>query len=122
MRLLIHALALSAISLASIVAGFWVWRWSPSPNQVAVQVPVALLVGVPLMVAWIWRGRAVFRARWLSIAPSTLAICALIVVSGHYLVTGYLTAPGNVFGAWLVLSVEAAIALSIVFAAGRTGH
>lgn len=122
-RLLGVAAALAVISLVSIGFGFWMARIAGTANQLAVQLPVAILVGVAGMVG----GLHILRPRYglnpaQEFVPTLLLafpVSGLLVVGVHYLVTGYLTAFGNVMGAWFVLFVEAVIALPIAAAAGH---
>ena len=122
-RLVINATILVGISLASIVAGYWLFRILGSSHQLAIQVPSALFTGVFGMVLWL-RG---FR-RTNGLDPRTdyvptlllgFPICAILVVAGHYLVTGYLTAFGNVAAAWFVLFAEFLLAAPLAARSSR---
>jgi len=46
-------------------------------------------------------------------------VCAVLLIGSHYFVTGYLTAFGNIVGAWLVLFAEVLISMPIAVAIGR---
>ena len=122
-KLLLNAGVLSGVSLASIVVGFWAYRLLGVTNQIAVQVPVALVSGVAGIVVWLNRFRRV-----LKLIPETdhvlvvllgFPVCAALVVGGHYLVTGYLTALGNVVGAWFVFFAEMLISIPIAAAINK---
>ena len=122
-RRVINATILAGISLASIVVGFWLFRFLGASHQLAIQMPSALLTGASGMVLWL-RG---FR-RLHGLDPSTdyvptlllgFPICAILVVAGHYLVTGYLTAFGNVAGAWFVMFAEFVLAAPLAARGSR---
>lgn len=122
-KLLLNAAVLTGVSLASIVCGFWAYRLLGVADQIAIQIPVALVSGVAGMVAWLHRFRSVHKLN-----PKTdygfvillgFPVCAALVVGGHYLVTGYLTALGNVISAWLVYFAEVLISMPMAAAIGR---
>ncbi len=116
-RLLLSATVVSIISLGSIVAGFWAFKTVNATNQIAVQVPVALLAGIAGLVGWF---RLATRAHLLvSGADHVLTFAATIPTSAvllalvHYLVTGYLTSFGNIVAAWPLLLCQYMIAALI---------
>ena len=122
-KLLSSATVLAAISLASVVVGLSAFKIIGNASRLAVQVPVAVILGVAGMVGWFHGLRRVHGLIPESdFVPSLLLgfpVSGLRVVGVHYLVTGYLTALGNIFGAWLVLFAEAPVAMPTASAIGR---
>ena len=116
-RLLLSATAVSLISLVSIVAGFWAFKGVGAANQIAVQVPVALLAGIAGLVGWF---RVARRAHLLRagtdialIFAASIPVSAALLTLGHYLITGYLTAFGNIAATWPLLFGQYVIAALI---------
>ncbi len=103
LRILLHGSALLASNLAGIVIGFFAFALMGAKNQIAVQLPVAVLVSIGLYLSWILvlrlppfrairlhGGRECFHA-----GVASLLIGPLVFVPVHYLTQGYLTAVGN---------------------------
>ena len=116
---LLDAVGLSCIGLGSMVLGFWVFRLGGSDDQMAVQLPVALIAGVVGMIVWLRRVRAGGSRRPGRVLLAVFPVSALLVVAGHFVVTGYLTALGNVIAAWLVLLAQMAVAVPATVGRGR---
>jgi hypothetical protein len=116
-KLLLNAAALSGLSLVSIVCGFWAWQLLGGASQLAVQVPITLACGAAGMVGWLKCLRRVHQLNpstdYLPVILLALPVCALLLAGGHYLVTGYPTAFGNIAGTWLVFLAEAGMAVPI---------
>lgn len=122
-KLLLNAAVLSGISLVSIVFGFWAYRLLGVTNQITVQVPVALVFGIASIVVWLNWFRRVHKliagTDYMLVILLGIPVCAALVAGGHYLVTGYLTAFGNIVGAWFVFITEVLISMPIAAVIGR---
>lgn len=121
-KLLLNAAVLSCVSLASIGCGFGAYRLLGVTSQIAVQVPVALVCGVAGIVAWLSWFRRVHKMKpecdYVPVIMLGFPVSAVLVVGGHFLVTGYLTAFGNIAGAWIVFFAEVLISMPIASAIG----
>lgn len=122
-RLLLDAAVLASISLASIVLGFWLYVALGGGDQLAVQVPAALVTGTAGMVVWQVGLRRLggedSRSSRLPVFLLAFPVCAVLLVVVHRVVTGYLTGFGNVAAAWSVLFLEMLIAVALVAAGDR---
>ena len=100
---LLHAAVLAAVNLGSIIGGFMVYYLAPWDQQLAIQIPVALLLNTAAFVAWF---ALTHRGRWrrlalrepvdlLSVFAVALLWTPLIFVPLHLVMSGYLTSVGN---------------------------
>jgi len=116
-RILAAAIAVALANLASVVAGFWAWRLSGRPDQLAVQVPVTMAVGVAAVVALtalaVRRGWLPGDVTWLAVLLAALPAGAAILVAAHFVVTGYLTGFGNVAALAVLQLAENLVALPL---------
>ena len=123
-RRLLHAIALVTANFAGLWLGFLAFYVADTANQLAVQLPIAVVVSVAAFVAWIrlvnGRGSARLRfgeradAAWVhGLAP---AVAALAFVPLHLATTGYLTAVTNVLAVW---GFQLVVNLVVVGAAAR---
>lgn len=98
-KLILNALVIGALNLASFVIGFWIFRLGGSGEQMLIQGTTALVVAVVLVVTWLVAFRKVNRLEmetdfirvFLLVFPCT----PVIFIPAHFLVTGYLTGIGN---------------------------
>ena len=98
-RLILNALVIGALNLASFVIGFWIFSLGGAGEQRLVQGGAAIVVAVLLVVVWLVVFRRVTRLEvghdfirvFLLVFPCT----PVIFVPVHFLVTGYLTGAGN---------------------------
>jgi len=105
---LLHGFVLASIQLFSILSGFGVHTLLGFGNQIAIQLPVAVLVSVGGFSVWVWLldranlNRLNLRSRQGLI--STLLASFLwapdIFIPLHYFTQGYLTSIGNVLAIW----------------------
>lgn len=105
---ILHGFFLAGIHLFSILAGFGVHTLLGLGNQIATQLPVAVLVSVAGFLFWLWfLGKA--NLGWLSLRSREGLVSALLVsfiwapvlfIPLHYLTQGYLTSFGNVLAIW----------------------
>ena len=122
-RLLLSALVIAVLNLASVVIGFMVHGLSGAGDQLAVQLPVAFLTGVGLVVVCVaffdrysgLREGADYMAVFLLVFPVGTAVFAVT----HFIVTGYVTSIGNIVYGIPVYFVENAIALPLGAALAR---
>lgn len=98
-KLILNALVIGALNLASFVIGFWIFSLGGSEQQMLVQGTAALMIAVVLVVTWLVFFRRVNRLEvetdfirvFLLVFPCT----PVIFIPVHFLVTGYLTGFGN---------------------------
>jgi hypothetical protein len=108
-RIALHSFALELVTMASVAAGFAVYRTTGLSEQVAIQTLVAGIVCTALFALWGWAshrassGRLALRSLreigWTYGAAFVWTPIVLIPV--HYLMRGYLTSFSNVLVAWV---------------------
>jgi hypothetical protein len=105
LKLILSAAVITMINKAGIASGFLIWYYSGTPNQLMVQVPLALTVSIGGTLFWLLRCE-----RWHRLALERdaiyvflliLPVGAFLFVPIHYLWTGYLTSFGNIIGGWM---------------------
>jgi len=103
----VHALVLALLNLGAILAGFLVFSVVPSEDQIAVQVPVAVLLNLAGWLAWDRLAARRGRLRPLRTAGRAAAACGLAMLVAaavfaglHYATQRYLTSFGNILGLW----------------------
>jgi len=105
-----NALALAAANFGSGVLAFWLWRVSGINNQVGVQLPVTMIVGVTLVTIWFTRSGTRFGALsgrdHARIIGAAFLVLAAVFIPLHYLLTGYLTSFANLLALWLVQAAQ----------------
>lgn len=115
--LLVGALVVAGVNIASVVPGFWISRLVGDSSQVLVQLPVAIVTGVCGVVVWLRRGKRLHGleagAGHLRAALLALPFGAAVFFAAHYLVTGYPTSFGNIVALWAIQVIENAIAMPI---------
>ncbi len=102
-RILLHGIALLASNLAGIVIGFFACALMGAKNQVAAQLPIAVVVSIGLYLSWVlvlrlrpFRSIRLHGGReYCSAGVASLLIGPLVFLPVHYLTQGYLTAAGN---------------------------
>ena len=116
-EILLSALVISVLNLASVVIGFLSYIFSGAEAQLLVQIPVSLISGVLLVIGWIVGFRRLHR---LSAGEDFIAVMlvaypmgAVIFTGVHYVVTGYLTSLGNIGPLWGLQLAENALALPV---------
>ena len=126
-KILLHALALAAFNLAAILAGFAFYKISGISNQLAAQIPAAVLLsafGFALWYTIAYRvGGERLRLRGLSAYAgayvAAFAWLPIIFVPLHYVSQGYLTSFANIYYTWLFQALANALALAAAYAAAR---
>ena len=107
-RILLHSLVLAIVNLGSIIVGFYIYYILKPANQLAVQVPFAMIFSIIVFLLWSvlvrrlpiehlpLQGRNEFRCTFLF----ALVWSPVIFVPLHYITQGYLTSFGNILGCW----------------------
>jgi hypothetical protein len=128
-RRIVHATVLVLANLAGILGGFIAFWLASTTNQLAVQLPIAVLVTLTTFLLWIRlvdrRGPA--RLRFLGLRDGVWTyglapvIAAIVFVPLHYVLEGYVTAFSNVVALWTFqLVVNALVIVLAVRMTGRT--
>jgi hypothetical protein len=121
----LHSLVLAVANLGSILVGFAAYGVAGSVNQIAVQVPVAVVltvVGFSLWLVMCHRAgqltidvEAAADATWIYLLAVPWAIALFTPL--HFVTQGYLTSLGNIFavvvfqGVVNIITVPVAVAL-----------
>jgi hypothetical protein len=124
---LLHGLALAAINVGAVLAGFAFYKVSGVESQLAVQLPVAVLISVVAFALGSALARRLggerFRLRGVSAHVWTyffaFAWLPALVVPLHYLTQGYLTSFANVYYTWLFQAPTNVAALAATYALTR---
>lgn len=118
----IHGIVLAAINFVAIMAGFMVYKMTSPADQLAVQLPVAVVLSVGGFVVWTLIARrgglgipaSLQPGELLTIYGVALVGMPLLFVPLHFMGTGYLTSFSNVTAAWLFQVPTNALALAAV--------
>ena len=119
-KLVLNAFVFSGFNKVGIAVGFLAYHYSGFPNQLMIQVPLAVAVSVAGVMMWLlyfgrWH-RLDLEADAFYVFLLTFPCGALLIVPIHYLLTGYLTGFGNILGGWVFAFL--ANVLALVLAAG----
>ncbi len=101
--ILIGAIIVAGLDLAALVIGFVVWNLSGAANQIAVQLPVSYLAGIPLVLGWVrlWQRLLAASATQVVVLLAVAVPCGALVFTGaHYALSGYLTSYANILWLW----------------------
>jgi hypothetical protein len=103
-RVGLHSLVLVIADIAGIAGGaLAAFRISGVPNQVGLQLPIAVMLSICFFSVWILSLRALGPRRLQPVIPKELRVCfavsflwaPLVFVPLHYCTQGYLTSIGN---------------------------
>jgi len=108
LKSIIHGLGLAGINLGSVLLGFAVYVLLRPAPQLAVQLPVAVIVSVLGFALWdhlgkVWFAESAALRGWKEFGGvylTALLWAPLIFVPLHYLGRGYVTAFSNVTAFW----------------------
>jgi len=108
-RLVLHSFILAAVNIISIMFGFGIHRFLKQYNQLAVQVPTAVIFSIIVFTAWIviikYKNISkIFPEGWLQfllIFLWSIIWLPIIFLPLHYITQGYLTYFGNIYWNWL---------------------
>jgi len=96
-KILLSALIISVLNLASVVIGFTLYKLSGGAPQLLVQIPAAVVSGILLVAVWVIGFR---RVNGLSAGEDYMAVLLLAFPIGaavftgvHFVITGYCNAP-----------------------------
>lgn len=103
LRIATHGLMLLLADMIGIIVGFLVFHLTRPRSQLAVQLPVAVLVVLALFPLWLILSRQARLLRiprqdlmeWAGILVASLSWGPLILVPTHYVTQGYVTSAGN---------------------------
>jgi hypothetical protein len=98
-----HGFILAVVNFGSVYAGFLAYHLAPWDAQLAIQLPVALLINTIVFAGWMTLAQRGPRRRWalrepvelIGVGAAALLWAPLIFIPLHYLATGYLTSAGN---------------------------
>lgn len=116
-KLVLNALMIGALNLASFVLGFWIFKLSASGAQRLVQGTAAMIIGVSLVVGWLVLFRKFNRLQvefdFLKVFLLVFVLTPVLFVPVHYVLTGYLTGIGNIIAIGTYQFPMNALALTI---------
>ncbi|MBD3222855.1 hypothetical protein GF314_16630 [bacterium] len=125
-RTILHAAVLALANLAGIWLGFVAFALASTTNQLAVQMPVAVVVSIGGFAAWAALvGRR--RPAWSRLRTGRDAVwvyglalvwSAVVFVPLHLLLEGYRTAFSNVVALWVFQLVVNAVAVPMAMRLG----
>ena len=98
-KLILNALVIGALNLASFLIGFFIFKLAASGEQRLIQGAAAMIVGISLVVLWLVLFRKFNRLQvefdYIRIFLLVFVCTPVIFVPLHYVMTGYLTGIGN---------------------------
>lgn len=108
-RIILHSFILAVINIVSIILGFGIYHYLMEYNQLAVQVPVAVIFSVIIFTSWIvilkYKNISkLFPQEWLEfllILLFSFVWLPIIFIPLHYITQGYLTSFGNIYMTWI---------------------
>ncbi len=99
-KLVLNALVIGALNLASFLIGFFIFKLSASGDQRLIQGTAAMIVGISLVVAWLVLFRKFNRLQvefdYIKVFLLVFVCTPVIFVPLHYVMSGYLTGIGNI--------------------------
>jgi len=124
---LLHGLALAAVNVGAVLVGFAFYKISRTAYQLAVQVPVAVMISVAGFATWYFiagrvaRGASALRgpAAYFGTYALAFAWFPAAFVPLHYVTQGYLTSFANIYYTWLFQAPTNVLALAVAYLAGR---
>ncbi len=107
--IILHSIILALINLISIVFGFGIYHFFRKYDQLAIQVPIAVVFSIIVFITWIviLKSKKISRLfpedwiQFLVIFLLSLAWAPVIFVPVHFISQGYLTSFGNIFWTWV---------------------
>ena len=108
-KLVLHSFILAAVNIISVIFGFGIHRFLKQYNQLAVQIPTAVIFSIIVFTTWIviikYRNISkIFPEGWLQLLLIflwSLTWLPVIFLPLHYITQGYLTSFGNIYWNWL---------------------
>lgn len=101
LKLILNAMTISALNLASFVIGYFIFKLSGRMEQMPIQGTAAMVIGVALVLGWLVVFRKINRLKiefdFIHVFLLVFLCTPVIFVPVHYLFTGYLTGIGNLF-------------------------
>jgi len=99
-KLILNAVMIGVLNLASLLIGFFIFRMSGSGEQRLVQGTAALIVAVALVVVWLVLFRKFNRLKveydYILVFLLAFPCATMVFVPAHFVMTGYLTGIGNI--------------------------
>ncbi|MBE0411987.1 MAG: hypothetical protein IBX69_19845 [Anaerolineales bacterium] len=103
-----HGFVLAGIHIFSILAGFGIYALTRWGNQIAVQLPVAVLISISTFLGWLWvldrtpakRLNLSSREGLVGALLTSMVWAPVLFIPLHYFTQGYLTSIGNILAIW----------------------
>lgn len=119
-QILVDGFALAVVNIGAVLLGYGAYWWLRPANQLAIQVPVAIVATLCGLLAWILiseglRG-ATRDARYLEpigIYVAALVWSPVIFIPLHFSTQGYVSSFSNVVGLWIFQLVANLVALLV---------
>lgn len=113
----LHGFFLAILNIASILMGFTVYHLIRPANQIAMQLPIAMLLTMVGVCIWRFLAFKDLAIRQISgfgkIWITALLWCPVIGVTLHYFTQGYLTSFGNIVAVWTFQIIANSLAFLI---------
>ena len=99
-KLILNALVIGALNLASFLIGFFIFKLAGVGDQRLIQGTSAMIVGISLVVVWLVLFRKFNRLQvefdYIRVFLLVFVCTPVIFVPVHYVMSGYLTGIGNI--------------------------
>ncbi|MEN8006381.1 MAG: hypothetical protein ABFS42_05165 [Candidatus Krumholzibacteriota bacterium] len=120
MKLILNALVIGALNLASFLIGFWIFSLSARGEQRLIQGTAAMVVAVLLVASWLVLFRKFNRLQvefdYIRVFLLVFVCTPVLFVPVHYVITGYLTGIGNILAVAAYQFPMNALALAVAAA------
>jgi hypothetical protein len=128
MKNVVHGFILALANFISIILGFVIYYIIKAPNQIMIQVPIAVLLSCIIFstYVYIYSKTKIGKNNYISMKNCFLIyiyslICApIIFISAHFITQGYLTSFGNIVAMCLFQAITNIIVIYISSLIGRS--
>jgi hypothetical protein len=121
MKNIVHGFMLSLANLSSIILGFLIYYIIKAPNQIMIQVPIAIALSCIIFstYVYIYSKTKIGKNKYISIKNCfmiyiySLACAPIIFIPTHFITQGYLTSLENIIYMWLFQAITNIIVIYI---------
>lgn len=121
MKNIVHGFVLSLANLGSVIFGFAIYYLIKGPNQIIIQLPVAIVLSCIIFSTYLYiyskikkgKGKYISTSDCLRIYIYSLLCAPVIFIPTHFCTQGYMTSFENIVAIWLFQAVTNIIVIYI---------
>jgi hypothetical protein len=121
MRDIVHGFMLSLANLSSIILGFVIYYIIKPPNQIMIQLPMAIILSCIIFSAYVYiysktkigKNKYISTKSCFMIYIYSLACAPVIFIPAHFITQGYLTSLENIIYMWIFQAITNIIVIYI---------